>query len=63
MSKGPRGEKSPVDVIGAAIIVAKVATSGIEEEKIKQKQESAPAEQSPRASGVGKDSSSRLAVS
>ena len=31
MPKGPRGEKRPGDVIGAAIMVAKVATGEIEE--------------------------------
>jgi len=28
MPKGPRGEKRPGDVIGAAIMVAKIATGG-----------------------------------
>lgn len=32
MPKGPRGEKRPADVIGAAIMVAKIATGEIEEE-------------------------------
>lgn len=31
MPKGPRGEKRPADVIGAAIIAAKIATGEIEE--------------------------------
>ena len=31
MPKGPRGEKRPADVIGAAVMVAKVATGEIEE--------------------------------
>ncbi len=31
MPKGPRGEKRPADVIGAAIKVAKIATGEIEE--------------------------------
>ena len=31
MPKGPRGEKRPADVIGAAIMVAKIATGEIEE--------------------------------
>jgi hypothetical protein len=31
MPKGPRGEKRPGDVIGAAIMVAKIATGEIEE--------------------------------
>ncbi len=32
MPKGPRGEKRPADVIGAAIKVAKIATGEIEDE-------------------------------
>ena len=32
MPKGPRGEKRPADVIGAAVKVAKVATGEIEED-------------------------------
>jgi hypothetical protein len=31
MPRGPKGEKRPADVIGAAIIVAKIATGEIEE--------------------------------
>lgn len=32
MAKGPRGEKRPGDVIGAAVKVMKIATGEIEEE-------------------------------
>ena len=31
MPKGPRGEKRPGDVIGAAIMVAKIATGDVED--------------------------------
>lgn len=31
MPKGPKGQKRPADVIGAAIMVAKIATGEIEE--------------------------------
>jgi hypothetical protein len=31
MPKGPRGEKRPADAIGAAIMVAKIATGEVEE--------------------------------
>jgi hypothetical protein len=31
MPKGARGEKRPADVIGAAVMVAKIATGEIEE--------------------------------
>lgn len=33
MPKGPRGEKRPGDVIGAAVMVARIATGQIEDEK------------------------------
>ena len=32
MSKGPKGEKRPADVIGNADMVAKIATGEIEEQ-------------------------------
>jgi hypothetical protein len=32
MPKGPRGEKRATDVIGAAVMVAKMATGEIEED-------------------------------
>ncbi len=32
MPKGPKGEKRPADVIGAAITVAKIATGEVEED-------------------------------
>jgi hypothetical protein len=31
MPRGPRGERRPADVIGAAVMVAKIATGEIEE--------------------------------
>ncbi len=37
MPKGPRGEKRPADVIGAAIMVAKIATGEVEEEIVTPK--------------------------
>lgn len=33
MAKGPKGEKRPGDVIGAAVKVAQIATGEIEEDK------------------------------
>lgn len=33
MPKGPRGEKRPADVIGSAIMVAKIATGEVEDER------------------------------
>ena len=34
MPKGPKGERRPGDVIGAAVMVAKIATGEIEEKAI-----------------------------
>jgi hypothetical protein len=31
MPRGPRGEKRPADVIGAAVMVAKIATGEVED--------------------------------
>lgn len=36
MPKGPQGQKRPGDVIGAAVMVAKIATGEIEDEKEKK---------------------------
>jgi hypothetical protein len=35
MAKGPRGERRPADVIGAAVMVAKIATGEIEDTRSK----------------------------
>ena len=32
MAKGPKGEKRPADAVGAAVMVAKIATGEIEDE-------------------------------
>jgi hypothetical protein len=36
MPRGPRGEKRPADVIGAAIMVAKIATEEVEDTKVEK---------------------------
>jgi hypothetical protein len=33
MPKGPRGEKRPADAVGAAIMVARIATGEVEDER------------------------------
>lgn len=33
MPKGPRGEKRPVDAIGLAVVIGKIATGEIEDER------------------------------
>jgi hypothetical protein len=45
MPRGPRGEKRPADVIGAAVIVAKIATGEVEDTKV---------EKNPHAVALGK---------
>jgi len=32
MPKGPKGEKRPADVVGAAVMVAQIATGEVEDE-------------------------------
>ena len=36
MPKGPKGEKRPADAVGAAVMVAKIATGEIEEAEKKR---------------------------
>jgi hypothetical protein len=38
MPKGPKGQKRPADVIGAAVMVAKIATGEIEETNLQGKE-------------------------
>jgi hypothetical protein len=45
MPRGPRGEKRPADVIGTAVMVAKIATGEIEDVKL---------EKNPNAVALGK---------
>lgn len=49
MSKGPKGEKRPADTIGAAVMVAKIATGEIEDDPKSGKVESGKAGGSARA--------------
>lgn len=45
MPRGPKGERRPADVIGAAIMVGRIATGEIEDKKI---------EKNPHAVALGK---------
>ena len=45
MPKGPRNEKRPADVIGAAVMVARIATGEVEDPKV---------EKNPNAVALGK---------
>jgi hypothetical protein len=38
MPKGPKGQKRPADVIGASVMLAKIATGEIEEENLTGKE-------------------------
>ena len=50
MPKGPKGEKRPADVIGAAVMVAKIATGEVEEEPEEKKM--SPAAELGRKGGL-----------
>ena len=54
MPKGPRGEKRPGDVIGAAIMVAKIATGEVEDN-------ATPADKAHHSAGGKKGGASRAA--
>jgi hypothetical protein len=54
MPKGPRGEKRPGDVIGAAIMVAKIATGEVEDN-------ATPADKAHHSRGGKKGGASRAA--
>jgi len=43
MPRGPKGEKRPADAIGAAVMVAKIATGEIKEDSAKKKPAKNPA--------------------
>ena len=50
MPRGPRGEKRPADVIGAAIMVGRIATGEIEERPVTPEDEG----KNPAAVALGK---------
>jgi hypothetical protein len=41
MPRGPKGEKRPADVIGAAIMVARIATGEIEDTRVEKNEHAA----------------------
>jgi hypothetical protein len=55
MPKGPRGEKRPGDVIGAAIMVAKIATGEVEDN-------ATPADKAHHSAGGKKGGAARAAA-
>lgn len=62
MPKGPHGEKRPADVIGAAVMVAKIATGEIEDPKSKpSRQRAAQAGGKARASQLSEKERKEIA--
>lgn len=66
MPKGPKGEKRPADVIGAAVMVAKIATGEVEDRapddgKNKAAQELGKLGGKARASKLTKEQRSEIA--
>jgi hypothetical protein len=53
MPRGPRGEKRPADVIGAAVMVAKIATGQLKRKKARVP-DSAAAELGRRSGNPGR---------
>jgi hypothetical protein len=51
MPRGPRGEKRPADVIGAAVMVARIATGEVEDTKTEMRASSEGWNPSPPAGG------------
>lgn len=56
MPKGPQGQKRPGDVIGAAVMVAKIATGEIDESSTTEHDGKDPAAKAlgPREAGLGR---------
>ncbi len=54
MPKGPKGEKRPADVIGAAVKIAKIATGEIEENLPRQRRKAKTLPPSRWANGAEK---------
>jgi len=62
MPKGPRGEKRPADVIGAAIMVARIATGEITEhpKKVSERIRSGATEAKARAAKLSDQDRSEI---
>ena len=65
MPKGPQGQKRPADVIGNAVLIAKIATGEIEDTGYKQpaKAKSGRAGAAARAASLTADERVRIAAS
>jgi hypothetical protein len=61
MAKGPQGQKRPADTIGAAIMVAKIATGEMEDNKKSGRVRSGHAGAKARADSLTKKKRSEIA--
>jgi hypothetical protein len=62
MPKGPKGEKRPADVIGAAVMVARIATGEIEDSKGKSPNRAKGGKLGGRARGDALSSQERVKI-
>jgi len=61
MAKGPQGQKRPADAIGAAVMVAKIATGEIEDNKKSGRVRSGKAGAKARSAALTKEERSAVA--
>lgn len=61
MPKGPRGEKRPADAIGRAIMVAKIATGEIEDQRAASPAERGKQGAAARTANLSKERRSEIA--
>jgi hypothetical protein len=61
MSKGPQGQRRPADVVGAAVMVARIATGEIEDSKKSGKVRSGKAGAKARADKLTAEERSAIA--
>ncbi len=64
MPRGPKGERRPADVIGNAVLIARIATGEAEDTKLKQpaKRKSGLAGAKARANSLTADNRSEIAA-
>ena len=62
MPKGPRGEKRPADVIGAAVMIGRIATGDIEDTKGKAPNRAKGGKAGGKARANSVDAKTRTAI-
>ena len=62
MPKGPRGEKRPADVIGAAIMIGRIATGDVEDTKSKAPNRAKGGKAGGKARAKSTDAETRTAI-